>query len=65
MENKNIEDINPYEDDWTTGDLAKMTDGQVLKCLHSTMNQLNATIREAKKKLRVSIFIDDVVRKQV
>lgn len=65
MENKTIENINPYEDDWTTGDLAIMSDAQVLKCLHHTLNELNATIREAKKKMGIAIFLDDVSRKQI
>lgn len=57
--------INPYSDDWTTGDLLIMTDEQVLKSLHYTINQLNKTIRALKKHYGAGLFLDDVVRQEV
>lgn len=56
--------MNPYSDDWDTGDLAMMSKEQIFKSLHYFMTDLLKTIRELRRKMGWSISLSDVVALQ-
>jgi hypothetical protein len=60
-----IQKLDPYEDEWTTGDIEFMSKEQLFKAMHSTMNGLLKTILGLKKELKWGKFVDDVVRREV
>ncbi|KKN90913.1 hypothetical protein LCGC14_0224970 [marine sediment metagenome] len=60
-----IRKMNPYSDEWTTGDFPHMSRQQLFKVLHYTLNSFLKNIRDLKKKLGLEIFLDDVGRKEI
>ncbi len=62
---REIRKINPYGDEWTTGDFPYMTKEQLFKVLHSISNSFLKCIIDLKKELGLSVFLDDVVRKEI
>ena len=60
-----VRKIDPYSDEWTTGDFKYMTKEQMFKVLHSTISSFFKLIVKLKKKLGWKVFIDDINRKEV
>jgi len=57
-----VQSIDIFKGDWDSSMFEYMTNEQLGKCLHFTVNKLLNLIINLKKKLRFCVFIDDVAR---
>lgn len=60
-----VQELDPYCDEWDTGDFPFMTKEQLFKVMHKTINDLLSVIEDLKKELRWGKFVDDVMRQAI